>query len=125
MSSYWSTETGLAQLTTASGSELRSEQALYAGDALTSPNGRYRLAYQADGNLVLYGPSGASAWSSGTSGQPAGLCTIDSDGNLTIYGPGMRVLWSKPHGERRVNARLVVQNDGDVVLLGDPVPEQQ
>lgn len=125
MSAYWSTETGLRQLPTASGSELRFGQALYAGDALTSPNGRYRLAYQADGNLVLYGPSGATAWSSGTAEQPAGLCTIDADGNLVIYAPGMRVLWLKPQAERHVNSRLVVQDDGNVVLVGERSPGPQ
>ena len=30
-----------------------------AGESITSANGRYAFVYQADGNLVLYGPGGA------------------------------------------------------------------
>ncbi|MBA3825083.1 MAG: hypothetical protein H0X24_14455 [Ktedonobacterales bacterium] len=45
-------------------------EALFAGQALWSPNGAYSLAMQNDGNLVIYSPSGA-LWASNTSASPA------------------------------------------------------
>ena len=48
-----------------------------------SSNGAYFLIFQGDGNLVLYGPSGALWWS-GTSNN-GDMCIMQPDGNLVIY----------------------------------------
>ena len=59
---------------------------LTAEQSFTSPNGRYRLTMQGDGNLVEY--DGASVvWASGTSGSGARVVMQD-DGNLVVYDGG-------------------------------------
>ena len=58
---------------------------LQAGQSVYSPDGHYLLAYQADGNLVLYIAGGASIWASNTNGTSAGRVVMQSDGNLVIY----------------------------------------
>ncbi len=86
---------------------------LGAGAVVRSPNGRFLLAMQADGNLVTY--SGSQAiWSSGTF-FPHSSLHVQSDGNAVIYGTTEGLaLWSpvvySPGG------RLEIQNDGNLVL---------
>ncbi|TCM35137.1 hypothetical protein EV648_12530 [Kribbella sp. VKM Ac-2568] len=120
----WSTSSWIEQLPTAQGSELRDDQALYPGDSLTSPNGRYSLTYQGDGNLVVWGPAGSVVWASGTGGKPAGLCKLVRVGGpigVSLFGPGMTLIWAKP-GQTELqfddHPRLVIQDDGNLVLLG-------
>jgi Ca2+-binding RTX toxin-like protein len=57
---------------------------LTAGQQALSRDGRYTLAYQNDGNLVLYGPSGF-IWNSGVYGYTPGRLTMQGDGNLVVY----------------------------------------
>ena len=71
---------------------LHPETALRPGTAATSPNSRYRLFYQTDGNLVLYGPDGP-LWDSETDGRGAGACIMQADGNLVLYGPNDEYVW--------------------------------
>ncbi|TCO28096.1 hypothetical protein EV652_10678 [Kribbella steppae] len=120
----WHTHSWIEQLPAARGSEMGIGQALYPGDSLVSPNGKYTLIYQGDGNLVVYGPAGSVLWASGTGGQPAGLCKLVIDGGRTgvsLFGPGMKLIWVKPDSNQLLqnNPRLLVQDDGNLVLLGD------
>lgn len=64
-------------------------RAVFATNTGGTPNAR--LAIQADGNLVLYGPSGPR-WQLGTSGG-AGVLALQPDGNLVVYAGG-RAVWS-------------------------------
>ncbi len=84
------------------------------GPVLTSPGGGYRLAVQADGNLVVYSAAGQPRWTSATS-VPGSFLAVQSDGNLVLYDP-----WSSPVWSANVNspggARLVMQDDGNLVL---------
>ena len=118
----FATDTGLVSAPKATGSEMQAGEALYAGDALTSPNGLYTFVYQGDGNLVLYGPASSPMWSSNTGGQPAGLCRLVSnakDGTrVTIYKPGMIILWQSPENDYKAGT-LVVQDDGNVVVYSE------
>lgn len=66
---------------------------LAGGQAILSPDGRYSLNYQPDGNLVLYGPSGY-IWASNTSGQSVGRAVMQGDGNLVVYDAGNVARWS-------------------------------
>jgi tyrosinase len=98
----------------ASGDDMQPGEVLTPGQGITSANGRYTFVYQADGNLVLYGPAGAM-WASGTDGRPVGVAIMQGDGNLVIYGPGGLYVWdSGSHGNP--GSRLVVQDDGNVVI---------
>jgi hypothetical protein len=94
--------------------------AFLAGEVLTadqsrlSSDGRFRLVMQSDGNLVLYGPSGAM-WATRTAGNAGSRAAMQSDGNLVVYGPGGNALWESGTWGNN-NSRVVVQNDGNVVL---------
>ncbi|MDN4643851.1 curculin domain-containing protein [Arthrobacter sp. PsM3] len=101
---------------------LQPETALHPGDTVRAASGRYRLMYQADGNLVLYGPDGP-LWDSGTDGSVAGVCIMQADGNLVLYGPDEDCVWDSKT-ENNPGSRLIVQDDGNLVIYrpdGTPV----
>jgi hypothetical protein len=79
------------------------------------------LAYQSDGNLVVY-HDGQPAWASMVFAAP-GTCQFQDDGNLVCYDASGRPYWhSGTHGH--VGARLALQDDGNVVIYaadGTPV----
>lgn len=88
---------------------------LNPGYWIKSPNGRYQLIYQNDGNLVLYGPGNQALWNSGTWGRSAGRAIIQNDGNLVVYDAGGRSVWhSGTWGN--AGARLALQDDGNLVV---------
>ena len=81
---------------------------------LISPNGRFRLVLQQDGNLVLY-EGNHPHWASGTHGQAVQRCVMQGDGNLVIYGFSNNPIWaSGTHGNP--GSFLVVQDDRNVVI---------
>ncbi len=87
--------------------------------ALASCDGRYLLAQQGDGNLVLYRTDGTALWSSDTAGSAGRLAVMQDDGNFVVYTTGSTPLWAS--GTSGSNgAELAVQDDGNVVLyVGD------
>ena len=89
--------------------------ALFAGDALVSPNGRYSLDYQVDGNLVVYEDRRRALWSSVTAGTSAGRAVMQGDGNLVVYDAGSRVVFASGTGGHP-GAQLVMQDDGNLVI---------
>jgi hypothetical protein len=81
-----------------------------------SPNGRYRLALQLDGNLVLYDDElGVALWSAGTNGNTVGQAVMQGDGNFVIYDAGSVAIWSTETAGNP-GARLAVQDDGNLVV---------
>jgi len=89
---------------------------LMPGQSLVSPDGRFRLVYQGDGNLVLYDDvQHAPAWWSGTTGRSAGLVGMQGDGNLVIYDASITPLWMSGTAAN-TNSRLVLQADGNLVV---------
>ena len=87
---------------------------LNPGYWIKSPNGRYQLIYQNDGNLVFYGPSGP-LWASDTIGQPPGFATMQGDGNLVVYRADGVPIWATDTSGMP-GAELRVQDDGYLVL---------
>lgn len=86
------------------------------GQTLISPEGRFRLVYQGDGNLVLYDDAlQTPLWWSGTSGRSAGLVGMQGDGNLVIYDAAVNPLWMSGTAAN-ANARLVLQSDSNLVV---------
>ena len=70
----------------AAGQAARGRPPPVSGQSLISTDGRYRLVYQGDGNLVLYDDVDRSApWSSGTAGWTTGQVVMQTDGNFVIY----------------------------------------
>jgi hypothetical protein len=95
------------------GGILPSGDGLRPGEQVFSPDGRFRLILQTDGNLVLYGPDGAR-WASGTWGRAVDYAVMQVDGNLVLYGAGLAVWATGTNGRR--GAYLAMQSDGNLVL---------
>jgi YD repeat-containing protein len=84
---------------------------LSPGQQITSPDGRFRLVQQGDGNLVLYFGSQA-LWANGVFG--ANYTTyLQGDGNFVTYSPSGPV-WNTE--TNAIGARLALQNDGNLVI---------
>jgi len=89
---------------------------LVPGQSLISADGRYRLVYQADGNLVLYDDVERTApWSSGTPGLTAGQVVMQTDGNFVLYDGANRPRWMSGT-PAYANTKLVLQTDGNLVV---------
>ncbi|MFV0459683.1 MAG: hypothetical protein ACK5MT_13035 [Actinomycetales bacterium] len=88
------------------------------GHFMQSPNGRYRLIVQADGNLVLYSPTKA-VWWTGTSGNQTHL-NHQADNNVVLYDDQGKALWSS--GTASTNPAttyrtyLFLEDDGHLAL---------
>jgi len=92
--------------------------ALKIGEDLKSPNGKYTLKMQTDGNLVLYCNDNA-LWSSDTSDETvAGGLMFQTDGNLVLYSPDHTALWDSDSYDKGVTS-MVLQDDGNFVLYTD------
>ena len=63
---------------------LRPGDHLEVGQSRTSINGRFKLIYQTDGNLVLYEAPSRPVWSTNTFDVP-GRVVMQNDGNLVMY----------------------------------------
>lgn len=87
---------------------------IYPGQLLQTPDRRFKLIFQYDGNLVLYSPNRA-LWSSGTAGKPAVITRIQGDGNIVIYDINGRPVWNSGT-DRNPNSTLFLQQDGNLVL---------
>ncbi|MBW8485330.1 hypothetical protein [Actinomadura parmotrematis] len=96
----------------ATSSVLKSGQTLKAGRSLHSPDGRYKLIMQTDGNLVVYKKSKA-IWSSHTwvKGSSA---TMRTNGDLVVA-KGSHQYW-RSHTDGDKGAYLKLQNDGNAVV---------
>lgn len=85
---------------------------LEPGQQITSPNGRYTLRMQTDGNLVTYNQVGRPIWAAGTA-LPGLRLAGQSDGNLVLYS-GSRPLWWT--GTHSTADRIRLQDDGNLVV---------
>lgn len=102
---------------------------LNGGTFLTSKNGFYQLQVQEDHNSVIYQiyPLGEKVvWATHTAlsmsptKKSGPRLTLEADGNLVlsrISDGQSQLLWSTNTGGRQSN-RVVLQDDGDLVLLG-------
>ncbi|MCX5401193.1 hypothetical protein [Streptomyces sp. NBC_00102] len=72
------------------------------------------LAFQGDGNLVLYDRESRPLWASGTVGQGA-RTVFQADGNLVVYTRDMRTAWSS-RTDGHEGAELVLGDDGNLLV---------
>ncbi|MFD9455465.1 peroxidase [Streptomyces sp. NPDC059985] len=94
------------------GTVLRAGDVLDAGDA--------RLAFGADGDLVLLDRDGGRPWSTGTAGTGHDA-HFSRDGELSVRDAAARTVWSSGTAGHP-GARLLVRPEGDVVIVdGDRV----
>lgn len=86
--------------------------------SLFSQSGEFELAYQSDGNLVLYKHIPAAdrgvLWASDTSGRDADRCVMSSDGVLRLIDRDEIVYWQHkvPRGRSAYFSRLKLYNSG-------------
>ncbi len=93
---------------------------LQTGQSATSPDGRFTLLMQGDGNLVLYWNGVGALWSTVTGGSNI-TAKFQADGNLVLYTPGGSSIWQSGTGGNWA-AKLFVQDDGNLVIYrGDGV----
>jgi hypothetical protein len=104
--------------------QLPGGQRLTRGQELVSANGRYHLALQNDGNLVIYDGTPAQAiWATGTWNLPADRrpthADMQTDGNLVLYNDANQPAWacgsfgsSNPYLELQDDGNLVVYQNG-------------
>lgn len=93
---------------------------LQVNEFIQSPDGRFKLVMQGDGNLVLYFGSQALWVAPGTWGT-TNRAAFQNDGNFVVYGPS-GALWSA--GLQSPGGELFLQNDGNLVIYsinGTPV----
>lgn len=88
-------------------------QHLGANEAIRSPDGRYKLRMQSDGNLVIY-KQGVAVWHTNTNGA-ARHAAMQSDGNFVVYRDGNVPLWSSTTAAFN-GAHLRMQDDGNLVI---------
>lgn len=93
---------------------------LGAGQSISSLDGRYTLVMQSDGNLVVYGPTGA-IWNTATATGNGSVTAMQSDGNLVVYRSGGVAVWSSNTAPSGGN-RLVMQSDGNLVIYSGGGP---
>lgn len=88
---------------------------LSPGATLRSPDGRFTLTQQTDGNLVLRAPEGA-IWASGTRSATPNQTFVQTDGNVVIRSATGRAVWNTGTAGAGAGVRLVQQSDGNLVL---------
>jgi|GEM_PF-1446106 len=99
------------------GSSLMPGDRMLPGQSIMSPNKRFLLIYQRDGNLVLYdtGNGGyAPLWETDTMGAALGCAVMQRDGNLVIYDDALNVVSAT--GTFGEDARALLLNDGRFVI---------
>jgi hypothetical protein len=94
--------------------KLLPEQSLGLGESITSADGRFRLLYQEDGNLVLYDPNSSPIWASHTDGTCPNAAGMQTDGNFVVYDCNWTPVWASNTGSS--GSWLMVQSDGDVAM---------
>jgi hypothetical protein len=87
---------------------------LNPGDQLTSPNGRYALVMQGDGNLLEY-DEGTPVWTSNTAGHSGSDFEAQSDGNFVVYAPGHASVWAS-NTAGHAGSVLKIQDDRNIVI---------
>jgi hypothetical protein len=86
---------------------------LRQGESLKSPNGRFELKMQQDGNVVLYDEA-KPIWATNTQRDGAERLAMQDDGNFVVYADRKPVWSSKTPGNQ--GASLKLQDDGNLVV---------
>jgi hypothetical protein len=65
------------------------------GVSYPSASSLYRIVFQSDGNLVVYGPSGSAAWNSKTNGKGGKTALVSGD-FIYMFNSAPDVIWQTP-----------------------------
>lgn len=109
---------------TAHGDRLTNGAALAPGQSLVSASGKYELAFQRDGNLVVYNRDPAARdkalWEIGTDSGRGHTCVgaeavMQADGNFVVYNAQKKACWAS-NTNGHAGAFVVMQDDGNAVI---------
>jgi hypothetical protein len=89
-------------------------ESLYADEWRTSPDGRYKLYFQSDGNLTLTRDDSV-IWATGPSG-PGGRVDMQGDGNLVVLDETLNAVWTS-NTWGYPGAHLEVSDAGGAIVL--------
>lgn len=104
-----------------SSDRLKAGEVIQTNGTLRSPNRKYALILQGDGNFVLYIDGGSALWASNTGDyRKAVKGLLQDDGNLRLFDESNREKWSsRTGGEGNASSVLIIQDDGNVVINSD------
>jgi hypothetical protein len=95
--------------------QLSPGQEITSGTQIASPDGRFVLQMQSDGNLVLRAPGNRPLGDTGTAGHDGTIAVMQADGNFVLRAPGNIPIWASGT-DGHPGTVLQVQDDGGVVL---------
>jgi peptidoglycan hydrolase-like protein with peptidoglycan-binding domain len=101
--------------------QLNPGQWITSGTQIASPDGKFVLQMQSDGNLVLRAPGNIPIRDTHTAGHDGTIAVMQTDGNFVLRAPGNIPVWASGT-DGHPGAVLQVQDDGAVVLYA---PEHQ
>jgi Protein kinase domain len=94
---------------------LAAGQVLAADQRLISPDDKYILLMQGDGNLIVFNPLGMGVWSSESYPHPGSYLQMQRDGNLVVYGSGHTAIFSSNTGGHP-GSDAEIGNDGSLAV---------
>jgi hypothetical protein len=96
-------------------------------ELLTSPNGKYYIKMQSDGNFCLYSKKGLNGmdydhpiWATMTNGKGSApyKAVMQEDGNLIVYDSKKSALWSSgTNGKGTAPFKLLLEDNGLLELI--------
>jgi len=95
--------------------QLNPGQLITSGTQIASPNGKFVLQMQSDGNLVIRAPGNIPIGDTQTAGHDGTIAVMQTDGNFVLRSPGNIPIWASGT-DGHPGTVLQVQDDGGVVL---------
>jgi peptidoglycan hydrolase-like protein with peptidoglycan-binding domain len=95
--------------------QLNPGQQITGGTQIASPDGKFVLQMQSDGNLVLRAPGNIPLGDTHTAGHDGTIAVMQADGNFVLRAPGNIPVWASGT-DGHPGTVLQVQDDGNVVL---------
>jgi hypothetical protein len=95
--------------------QLNPGQRIASGTQIASPDGKFVLQMQRDGNLVIRAPGNIPLGDTHTAGHDGTIAVMQTDGNFVLRAPGNIPVWASGTNGHPGTV-LQVQDDGGVVL---------
>ena len=95
--------------------QLNPGQRITSGTQIASPDGKFVLQMQSDGNLVIRAPGNIPLGDTHTAGHDGTIAVMQTDGNFVLRAPGNIPVWASGT-DGHPGTVLQVQDDGGVVL---------
>jgi hypothetical protein len=113
---HWRGTVTSASRTVGVAADLANGRTLASGQSLTSPDGRYRLTVQPDGDLALVALADPTTvvWHTATTGHPGARLVMQGAGNLVLVDPQGLLLWNT--GTTGSGVTLSLLSGGNVVV---------